>query len=77
MASITDYFKKNKKGETFQVDNREKKLSSSEQFYRMSLAQQKMKCNKTSCIEIISTLESQIKDIETKNQNAKDAIVTL
>lgn len=76
MASITDYFKKNKKGETLQHINQEKKLSSSEQFYRMSLAQQKLKCKNTSCIEIILELESQVKDIEIKIQNTKDAIVT-
>lgn len=76
-AVITDYFRKNKKdAETVQNNNREKILSSSEQFYRMYLAQQNSSCNNTSCFEIVSKLESQIKDVQAKIQNTKDAIVT-
>lgn len=75
MASITDYFKKSKKAETLPSNN-EQIQSSSEKFYRMAFAEQKSKCKKKSCIEIISALESQIKEMEEKNQNTKDAIIT-
>lgn len=48
--------------------------SNTDNFYKKCLAAQTMKCNKQSCIEVISTLQSNVKRVQLKNEDNKEAI---
>lgn len=75
--SVANFFLKKKKTNGVIVENEDgsKRVhSTTEDFYKECLTAQKAKCNKQHCIEVISTLESNIKHVQLKNQDNKDAI---
>ncbi|XP_055307470.1 uncharacterized protein LOC129571679 [Sitodiplosis mosellana] len=76
MSKITEFYKsvKNNHCNEQQINGNSESASSATQFYGDCLENLILECNKSDCISIKATLESQLKDLEQKCENVEEAV---